>query len=508
TTVTDNILTGNSGLNTLDGGLGNDTYVIGSNDVIVTDTGGTDTVIISATYSIATRLDLENITLSGTGNYSATGNTGVNTLTGNIGSNILNGGTGADIMTGGKGNDTFIVDDLGDSVSESTVANEGIDLVKSSVNFSLDAVIPARQYIEKLTLTGTALVGTGNDLANVITGNASDNTLDGGAGADTLIGGAGNDIYYVDNASDTVTDSSGFDIVVSTATFTLGTGIENLTLDDAGGNINGTGNTLANVITGNIGDNLLEGLAGADILIGGDGDDSIDGGLGNDIMTGGNGDDTFIVNSLTDQIIENFGEGTHDTVGASVNYTLGSELEDLVLLDIIPPGGTTVPALNGTGNAVANIIEGNSAKNTIDGSDGDDTLSGGAGDDTLIGGIGNDTLTGESGTDVMFGNTGTDIFVFESGSSFAAIDTVKDFNTGQGDQLDLSDILDATAYDYTADPITDWVRITTSGGNSLLYIDTDGTGIDATFVQIGLLFGVTGLTDEATLLTNGNIIDH
>lgn len=507
-----NILTGNSGVNTMDGGDGNDTYVVGSNDVILPDSLGNDTVVIAANYSIAARPDLDNITLSGTGNYKAIGNANAvgNILTGNSGSNSLDGGVGADSMIGGKGNDTFIVDNAGDRVFESTGANEGIDLVKSSVNFTLDALAFAeRAYIEKLTLTGTALVGTGNDIANVITGNASDNTLDGGIGADTLVGGAGNDLYYVDNASDTVTDSSGFDIVVSTATFTLGNGLENLTLDDAGGNINGTGNTQANVISGNIGDNLLEGLAGADILIGGDGNDSIDGGLGNDIMIGGIGDDTFIVDSLTDQIIENSLEGTHDAVGASVNYTLGSELEDLVLLDIIPPGGTTVTALNGTGNAVDNIILGNSAKNTIDGMDGNDTILGGAGDDTLIGGIGNDTLNGESGADVLFGNTGTDIFVFENATAFAAIDTVKDFNTGQGDQLDLGDILDATSYDYTnPSTITDYVKITTSGSNSLLFIDVDGTGTTSTFVQIGLLFGVTGLTDEALLLQNLNIIDH
>ncbi|MEZ0223643.1 MAG: beta strand repeat-containing protein [Alphaproteobacteria bacterium] len=505
----DNILTGNSGVNTMTGGDGNDTYVVASNDVIANDTNGNDTVIIAATYSIAARADLDNITLSGTGSYTATGNTGVNILTGNIGSNSLNGGTGADTMIGGKGNDIYIVDNAGDLAQEATGANEGIDTVKSSVDYSLDAVIPERKYIEKLTLTGTALVGTGNDIANVLTGNTLDNTLDGGAGADTMIGGAGNDLYYVDDASDVVTETSGFDIVISEASFTLGNNIENLTLVDAGGDINGIGNTLANVITGNIGDNSLDGGAQNDILIGNDGDDILNGGLGIDIMTGGIGDDTFFVDSLSDQIIENSGGGTHDAVGAAVSYTLGSELEDLVLLDVIPPGGTTVLALNGTGNAAANIIEGNSAKNTIDGLDGGDVLFGGGGDDTLIGGVGDDTLYGEAGVDVMFGNADADIFVFESGTAFTAIDTVKDFNTGQNDVLDLGDILDATTYDYTnPGTITDYVKITTSGGSSLLFIDMDGTETTSTFVQIGVLFGVTGLTDEALLLSNGNIIDH
>ena len=62
-------------------------------------------------------------------------------------------------------------------------------------------------YVERLVLTGGALRGTGNDLANRITGTAGSNVLDGGAGADTLDGGAGNDVYVVDNLGDAIDET-------------------------------------------------------------------------------------------------------------------------------------------------------------------------------------------------------------------------------------------------------------------------------------------------------------
>ncbi|QLQ19458.1 MAG: hypothetical protein HZT43_13645 [Exiguobacterium profundum] len=82
----------------------------------------------------------------------------------------------------------------------------------------------------------------------------------------SLAGGDGNDTYLVD-ALDVVVEnaSQGRDVVQSGANWTLGANLEDLLLLGTSG-IAGTGNTLANRLTGNDGNNLLSGMEGADTL--------------------------------------------------------------------------------------------------------------------------------------------------------------------------------------------------------------------------------------------------
>jgi Ca2+-binding RTX toxin-like protein len=152
----------------------------------------------------------------------------------------------------------------------------------------------------------------------------------------------------------------------------------------------GSGNALANVLTGNELANTLNGVAGNDTLRGGAGNDTLNGGLGADRMEGGSGNDVYAVDSASDVVVELAGEGT-DRVSSTVNWVLGSEVENLTL------AGTA--AINGTGNTLANTITGTPAANAVDGGAGDDTLSGFDGNDTLTGGAGNDRLTGGNGAD-------------------------------------------------------------------------------------------------------------
>jgi Ca2+-binding RTX toxin-like protein len=152
------------------------------------------------------------------------------------------------------------------------------------------------------------------------------------------------------------------------------------------------------------------------------------------------------------------------------------------------------------------IIDGtaltHSEEGIVFGTSGGDNLTGTADDDDVYGLAGADTLYGADGLDMLFGGAGADTFVFETATAFSDIDVISDFSTAQSDKLDLSGLLGQ--YDPLTELITDFVQITTSGSNSVVKVDMDG-GANG-FVQIATITGVTGLTDEAALVTNGTLI--
>ena len=353
-------LTGNDGTDTLIGGAGNDHYTYDGVDLIIEAAGqGTDIVLSNSTYSLGA--NIENARLTGSNSIDAIGNSLANSLAGNSGNNTLNGGVGndtvdystvtpygvtvdlsqisrqytgqgydtlvsieniigsiyadsltgsskantldgnlgADTLRGGAGNDTYVVDNLGDVLSEATSSFDttdagGIDTVLSTIDWTL------ADRFERLTLTGTvATIGTGHAQANLIIGNMIANTLDGGTGRDTLLGGAGNDTYLVDTLTDRVVETvslsssanaGGLDLVRSSVSWTLGAYLENLTLTGTAA-LNGTGNNLANTLTGTAAVNVLSGNGGNDVLNGGAGNDRLSGGDGNDTLAGGTGSD-------------------------------------------------------------------------------------------------------------------------------------------------------------------------------------------------------------------------
>jgi Ca2+-binding RTX toxin-like protein len=308
-------LNGGSGNDTMAGGLGNDIYVVDSTTDAITEylAGGIDTVVSSVSQATLAAY-LENLTLSGTADLSATGNSLANVLTGNAGNNGLNGATGADTMIGGAGNDTYVVDNAGDMVYESTTTTSGLDAggndaVQSSVSFRLS------QFVERLTLTGTAAINaSGNSLANTLVGNAGANTVDGGTGNDTLTGGVGADTFIVGAGADAITDlGNGVDVInvaagattnasvyaawtataatsnsgiANISTYGLAVNLGAVTMGTSGFNAtnsgtatNLTGSALADVLTGGIGNDTLSGGLGMDVLVGGTGADFLFGGI-------------------------------------------------------------------------------------------------------------------------------------------------------------------------------------------------------------------------------------
>jgi Ca2+-binding RTX toxin-like protein len=434
-------INGGAGIDTLAGGTGNDTYIVTvAGDVILEDAGeGMDS--IQSSVSVGAAANIENVTLTGSGAISASGNELGNVLTGNSGKNtldglsgddtllggagndtliggagndLLDGGIGKDIMKGGADNDTYVVDSTGDVVDEAESGSTN-DQVRSSISINLTTL--AFGLIEHATLIGAAAINaTGSTVGNQLVGNNAANVLDGKGGADTMIGGKGADTYIVDDAGDRVEESvggavGGIDIVKSSVSFSLAVldNVEKLTLTELG-NVNATGNALANALTGNDGNNRLDGLGGKDTMV------------------GGKGDDTYVVDSSTDVVTESIANnkgGGIDKVESSVTFSLASRanIENLTL--------TGLANVNGTGNALGNVLIGNSGINKLDGGAGNDVMSGNGGNDALIGGAGDDVIDGGAGADNMRGGAGNDRYFIDDVGDVVN----EEANTSSGDSV-------------------------------------------------------------------------
>ncbi|WP_281278037.1 calcium-binding protein [Novosphingobium umbonatum] len=315
-------------------------------------------------------------------------------------------GQGGHTVTPIVGGGFVVTYEIAAEVYSKTFTPEGGPILDGAVIIGTDG---ADTISQTKSTAGLPLATSKSDMLSTGAGN---DRLDGGQGADFMQGGSGNDTYIVDNAGDIAMEKigEGTDLVMSSVNFSLGANVENLTLTGTS-SINGSGNSLDNVITGNSANNVLSGGdgndslnggAGNDTLIGGAGNDRLVGGLGADTMSGGLGDDSYTVDDVGDVVTENADEGT-DTVSASISYTLGANLEKLTL--------TGANDLTGTGNNLANTITGNTGNNQLYGLGGNDVLTGAEGNDTLDGGDGNDTLNGDNGQDTLIGGAGNDKLV-------------------------------------------------------------------------------------------------
>jgi Ca2+-binding RTX toxin-like protein len=189
--------------------------------------------------------------------------------------------------------------------------------------------------------------------------------------------------------------------------------------------ISETTNTLTNATAG---DNTLNGTAGNDLIRGYNGNDTINGSDGNDLIYGGAGTDTLNGQSGNDHLYGGVGDDTLN---------------------------------GGTGNDFLN------------GEVGNDILNGGADDDILRGGLGNDTLTG---------GAGKDLFLWQRGdlNTAGGRDIVRDFNTSEGDRIDLHDLLqgenDGNILNYLrVDTATSTLLISSTG-----VLNASGSNADVT----------------------------
>ncbi len=450
-----NTLDGGAGADLMKGNKGNDIYIVDNENDVASEAPNQGRDIIISTISYVLPANVEILQLQGNNEIEANGNNDNNTLIGAAGENVIAGAGGDDIlvdiggndaMYGGTGNDTYVLkNEAGQPWAgySQTVefADAGHDRVETWATHTL------AENIEALVLRGGANInGTGNAGDNEVYGNAGNNVLDGGDGNDilydallgesgddtllggkgddqlygggglnTLSGGAGNDLYVLYMASNLLSENlnEGIDTVRSTLSYTLGNHLENLELMGEGDGF-AIGNGLANQLTGNAGNNLL------------------DGGDGSDTASYANAGVGVTVSLLT--------SGAQDTGGAGTDTLANIE--------------------NLTGSAYADILTGDAKNNALAGGLGADTLTGGAGADrfrfaTSLGGDNLDTVQDFA--------TGQDSLRLDD-AAFGAIGGLGQFAAG-----DERFFVGASAHDASD-------RIIYDPSTSALFYDADGNG--------------------------------
>lgn len=460
-------------------GIGNASEMISGTDGVdrINGLGGNDTIRGAGGNDIINGGAGVDFLYGGLGNDTLDGGVDNDFMYGDEGNDTMRGGLGIDTMFGNDGNDTMYGGLDGDILN----GGAGDDVIYGGDGVTVGGVLDPEDPVAVALLDDNINGGSGNDILyggggwDALAGMSGHDILVPGTGGnaqggrDTMDGGEGDDIYIVEDALDfesqDFADSGlttaqlilkgpafrqgnglGIDEVRLAAnaagdyiigvTNALGvvqgfTGIERIVIGTGTGataNRNGTAAINVDASLANPGINLgleILGNAGANTIIGTAFNDYLDGGLGNDVLEGGTGDDTYVLSAAGDVVTELTGSG-NDTVivDGAFNYTLSADVESLILQST---------ALQGTGNALDNVITGNASNNVLRGLAGNDTLNGGAGNDQLWGGAGFDTLTGGAGNDVfVFGS------VADIGNNALIMETVTDF--AAGDLLDFTSI--------------------------------------------------------------------
>lgn len=384
--------------------------------------------------------DNGNDTLSGLlGNDVIRGGLGYDTLNGGDGDDVLDGGDANDILNGGKGNDTLLAG-FDDGNGDANNGGDGIDSVLiqgtpvDGFAFSIDLRTGADNY-----------KNTYSSIEVVIGGNVAD-TLIGTTATLRFEGKGGDDTFRVFSAATEVRETAGegfADRVIAAVSYTLAAGseIELLTTNGSTGTaaIDLTGNSLAQEIVGNYGDNVLH-----------------DGGVGAaDTLKGLDGNDIYRVFNAGDVIVEGASQGAADRVMAAIDYALGAGVH---VEQMTTNGSTGTSGIDLTGNEIAQSIAGNAGSNVLDGKGGSDTLKG----------LG-----------------GKDFFVFSAALGADNVDTIADFSAAD-DTIRLENAiftaltagaLTSSAFKDIADGPKDANdRVIYNSATGHLYYDADGSG--------------------------------
>jgi Ca2+-binding RTX toxin-like protein len=361
--------------NTLVGGLGIDTFIaetyggvfIINNPADVIQNSGFGETTVESSVSCTLPAYVQFLTLTGSDSLVASdgGQNGV----------VITSNSGQDTLIGTGSSTTFVINRSDDTILASA-SNAGTDEVQSSASYSLP------QYLDHLYLTGSGLVGWGNnDSSNYLEGSTGD-TLNAGSGGDYLTG-------------------SGVTVVV-------GTGSD--TIDADGGDTyifsQGLGATFINVRAyWYYGSYIGDFKFGSDINLG----DltlsvvpSPDGFYAQPSLTI-NGS----VGGSNDRItLNNYAFGIND---GQVDFANGTSfaISDLIS-EVSHVVSSTVLGAQGSGNVIFN---GDTAASII----------GGSGVDTIYGLGANDTLSGGQNADTLFGGRYDETFIVNNGNDSVSV---------------------------------------------------------------------------------------
>lgn len=383
------------GDDTVNGGAGDDTLYGSEDDDLIRGGSGDD--VLGAAFDAPAFEGAQNDTLfGGPGDDTLGGGGAGDQLAGEEGEDVLSGGTGDDTISGGSDSDllvevgsgadnTFVLGDtlLTGSSEDVLISIDSASLLGAFGADSLDASAFTRGPV---TLEG----GDGDD------------TLRGSPASDSLVGGEG--IYEV--TGDVVAATGNVNMTLTDTSLT-GLGTDTLSEMERGALTGGSGNNTLNASVSSLAV-VLSGGSGNDVLKGGSAADSLAGGSGNDSLTGNAGADTFTGSTGTDMLIETA------NVSFTLNNTALSGLGSDVLSSIERArisGGASANSITATNFTGRVTLIGSSGNDTLKGGSGNDSLSGGSGNDSLKGNAGNDTLNGSTGTDRGDGDSGADTFI-------------------------------------------------------------------------------------------------
>jgi Ca2+-binding RTX toxin-like protein len=209
------LLFGGLGADTIDGGDGVDTVSYsGSNEAVTVNLASGAATGGHAQGDVLSNID--NLVGSSAHSDTLTGNTGVNRIEGGGGNDTLDGGGGNDTLVGGTGDDTYIINNTGVTITE-LANDGTDTVISSVNDYTLGAHLENLTLTGTATKgTGNTLdnIITGNGANNHLMGQDGKDTLvinASGLSSGTFDGGSGNDSLKITASASATIDLRGID---------------------------------------------------------------------------------------------------------------------------------------------------------------------------------------------------------------------------------------------------------------------------------------------------------